>query len=50
MREMLKRIVVVIFVLVVLTAISGFFYIQKHPLEGNSPAGKILNLSGKHTK
>lgn len=33
MREMLKRIVLVIFVLLVLTAISGFLYTQKHPLE-----------------
>ncbi|MFP7655799.1 MULTISPECIES: hypothetical protein [Chryseobacterium] len=33
MREMLKRIILVIFILLVLTAISGFLYTQKHPLE-----------------
>ncbi|CAA7196009.1 MULTISPECIES: hypothetical protein [Chryseobacterium] len=33
MKETLKRIVLVIFVLLLLTAISGFFYMQKHPLE-----------------
>ncbi|MDG4652354.1 hypothetical protein V2E39_10390 [Chryseobacterium arthrosphaerae] len=49
MRDMLKRIVLVIFVLLVLTAISGFFYMQKHPLEG-SKAGKILNFSGKSVR
>ncbi|SDQ72094.1 hypothetical protein SAMN05421664_2320 [Chryseobacterium soldanellicola] len=31
MRDMLKRIIIVIFILLVLTAISGFFYMQKHP-------------------
>lgn len=36
MKEMLKRIVLVIFVLLVLTAISGFFYMQKHPIEKSS--------------
>ncbi|PIF46999.1 hypothetical protein CLU96_4045 [Chryseobacterium sp. 52] len=50
MRETLKRIVLVIFVLLLLTAVSGFFYVQKHPLEGNSPAGKVLNFSGQQTK
>ncbi|MGL6125967.1 hypothetical protein [Chryseobacterium artocarpi] len=48
MRDMLKRIVLVIFVLLLLTAVSGFFYMQKHPLEGKS--GTILNFSGKPTK
>lgn len=33
MKEMLKRIFMVVFILLVLTAISGFFYMQKHPLE-----------------
>lgn len=33
MREMLKRIILVVFILLVLTAISGFLYTQKHPLE-----------------
>ncbi|MDR2236461.1 MAG: hypothetical protein LBE92_10075 [Chryseobacterium sp.] len=50
MREMLKRIVLVIFVLLVLTAVSGFFYMQKHPLEGKTPAQKALNFSGRQTK
>ncbi|MDQ0782793.1 hypothetical protein [Chryseobacterium sp. W4I1] len=50
MREMLKRIILVIFVLLVLTAVSGFFYMQQHPLEGNSPAGKVLNISGQQAK
>ncbi|WP_157845080.1 hypothetical protein [Chryseobacterium indologenes] len=50
MREMLKRIVLVIFVLLVLTAVSGFFYMQKHPLEGKTPAQKTFNFSGKQTK
>ncbi|WP_165851733.1 hypothetical protein [Chryseobacterium pennipullorum] len=49
MRDMLKRIVLVIFVLLLLTAVSGFFYMQKHPLEG-SRSGKILNFSGQHSK
>ncbi|WP_165828273.1 hypothetical protein [Chryseobacterium phosphatilyticum] len=49
MRDMLKRIVLVIFVLLVLTAISGFFYMQKHPLEG-SKSGKILNLLSQPSK
>ncbi|NML72349.1 hypothetical protein HHL23_21550 [Chryseobacterium sp. RP-3-3] len=50
MREMVKRIVLVIFVLLVLTAISGFFYMQKNPLEGKSSVKKTLNLSGNHSK
>lgn len=33
---MVKRIVLVVFVLLVLSAISGFFYMQKHPLEKSS--------------
>jgi ABC-type uncharacterized transport system permease subunit len=49
MRDMLKRIVLVIFVLLLLTAVSGFFYMQKHPLEDNK-AGKILNFSGQRAK
>lgn len=49
MRDMLKRIVLVIFVLLLLTAVSGFLYMQKHPLEGGK-AGKVLNFSGKSTK
>lgn len=49
MRDMLKRIVLVIFVLLLLTAVSGFFYMQKHPLEGNK-TGKVLNFSGKSSK
>ena len=48
MRDMLKRIILVIFVLLLLTAISGFLYMQKHPLEGKS--GAILNFSGKPAK
>ncbi|WP_164465232.1 hypothetical protein [Chryseobacterium lactis] len=47
MRDMLKRIILVIFVLLVLTAVSGFFYMQKHPLEGNK-SEKLLNFSGQH--
>lgn len=46
---MLKRIVLVIFVLLVLTAVSGFFYMQKHPLEG-AKSGTMLNFSGKPAK
>ncbi|MFZ4929938.1 MULTISPECIES: hypothetical protein [unclassified Chryseobacterium] len=49
MRDMLKRIVLVIFVLLLLTAVSGYFYMQKHPLEG-SKTGKMLNFSGKPSK
>ncbi|MEY8759708.1 hypothetical protein [Chryseobacterium tongliaoense] len=37
MKEMLKRIFMVVFILLVLTAISGFFYMQKHPMEKVSP-------------
>ncbi|MBV8328707.1 hypothetical protein [Chryseobacterium sp.] len=47
MRDMLKRIVLVIFVLLLLTAISGFFYMQKHPLEKSQ---SILNFSGEQKK
>ncbi len=49
MRDMLKRIVLVIFVLLLLTAISGYFYMQKHPMEGKSD-NIILNFSGKSGK
>ncbi|CAI8745972.1 MULTISPECIES: hypothetical protein [Chryseobacterium] len=49
MRDMLKRIVLVIFVLLLVTAVSGYFYMQKHPLEGNK-SGTILNFSGKSGK
>lgn len=50
MKEMLKRIFLVAFILVVLTAISGYIYMQKHPLENGTPTGKTLNLSGKVSK
>lgn len=40
MRDMLKRIVLVVFILLVLMAISGFLYMQKHPLEGKNSADK----------
>ncbi|MEI3789964.1 MULTISPECIES: hypothetical protein [unclassified Chryseobacterium] len=43
---MLKRIVLVVFILLVLMAASGFLYMQKHPLEGKNSADKTLNLSG----
>ncbi|MGG5208517.1 hypothetical protein ACQWU4_06180 [Chryseobacterium sp. MIQD13] len=43
---MIKRIILVVFVLLVLIAISGFFYMQKHPLEEKSSSNKTLNLSG----
>ncbi|CEJ70936.1 hypothetical protein [Chryseobacterium oranimense] len=46
MRDMLKRIVLVVFVLLVLMAVSGYFYMQKHPMEGKSSADKTLNISG----
>ncbi len=49
MRDMLKRIVLVIFVLLLLTAVSGFFYMQKHPMEG-AKSKTILNFSGKSSK
>jgi hypothetical protein len=49
MRDMLKRIVLVIFVLLLLTAVSGFLYMQKHPLEG-AKSGTMLNFSGKPSK
>jgi hypothetical protein len=49
MREMLKRIILVIFLLLVLTAISGFLYTQKHPLEKVS-AGKHLIQKEKNQK
>ena len=50
MKEMLKRIFLVAFILLVLTAISGFFYVQKHPLEGRKTTGKNLNFSGQISK
>ncbi len=46
---MIKRIFLVAFILLVLTAISGFFYMQKHPMEGNKST-KVLNFSGKASK
>jgi len=46
MRDMLKRIVLVVFVLLVLMAVSGYFYMQKHPMEGKTSADKTLNISG----
>ncbi|WP_157450578.1 MULTISPECIES: hypothetical protein [Chryseobacterium] len=50
MKEMLKRIFLVAFILLVLTAISGFFYMQKHPLDGKKATGKNLNFSGRVSK
>ncbi|WP_155845724.1 hypothetical protein [Chryseobacterium gregarium] len=47
MKEMLKRIFLVAFILLVLTAVSGFFYMQKHPLDGSKATGKNLNFSGR---
>ncbi|MBB6370878.1 hypothetical protein [Chryseobacterium shigense] len=46
MRDMLKRIILVVFILLVLMAVSGYFYMQKHPMEGKTSAGKSLNFSG----
>ncbi|WP_426278985.1 hypothetical protein ACN9MN_07065 [Chryseobacterium sp. S-02] len=46
MKDMLKRIFLVIFVLLVLTAISGFFFMQKHPLEGKKSLNTHFNSSG----
>lgn len=40
---MLKRIVLVVFVLLVLSAISGFFYLQKHPLDKTSNSIYLAN-------
>ncbi|MDR6404815.1 MULTISPECIES: hypothetical protein [Chryseobacterium] len=50
MKEMLKRIFLVAFIFLVLVAISGFFYMQKHPMEGKKATGKSLNLSGQVSK
>jgi len=50
MKDMLKRIFLVIFVLLVLTAISGFFFMQKHPLEGNKSTNQNSNSSGQVIK
>ncbi|MFC3159018.1 hypothetical protein SAMN05443633_107179 [Chryseobacterium arachidis] len=50
MKEMLKRIFLVAFILLVLTAISGFFYMQKHPLEEGKSTGKSLKFSGQTSK
>ncbi len=50
MKEMLKRIFLVIFVLLVLTAISGFFFMQNHPLEGKKSINKSYNSSGQIAK
>lgn len=49
MRAMLRRIILVIFVLLLVTAVSGFLYMQKHPL-GEGKSGAILNFSGKPAK
>jgi len=27
-------------------AVSGYFYMQKHPMEGKTSADKTLNISG----
>ncbi|WP_157967924.1 hypothetical protein [Chryseobacterium elymi] len=43
---MLKRIFLVIFILLVLMAVSGFLYMQKHPLEGKNSADKVSNNPG----
>lgn len=50
MKEMLKRIFLVAFILIVLTAISGYMYMQKHPLEGDKKTGKALKISGQVSK
>ncbi|WEK71640.1 MAG: hypothetical protein P0Y62_08735 [Candidatus Chryseobacterium colombiense] len=50
MKDMLKRIFLVIFVLLVLTAISGFFFMQKHPLGGKQPVTGIHAPSGQTVK
>ncbi|MDQ1095187.1 MULTISPECIES: hypothetical protein [Chryseobacterium] len=50
MKDMIKRIFLVAFILLVLTAISGFFYMQKHPIENNKPAGTALMMTGKAVK
>lgn len=49
MRDMLKRIVVVIFILLVVSAISGFLYTQRHPLE-KTPVVKYMEYSKKTEK
>lgn len=46
---MLKRIFLVAFILIVLTAISGYMYMQKHPMEGKTSA-KTVKLSGQVSK
>jgi hypothetical protein len=50
MKEMLKRIFLVAFILIVLTAISGYMYMQKHPLEGDKASIKTVKLSGQASK
>ncbi|WP_157844645.1 hypothetical protein [Chryseobacterium sp. Leaf201] len=50
MKEMLKRIFLVAFILLVLTAVSGFFYLQKHPMNSMKATGKNLNFSGRISK
>jgi hypothetical protein len=50
MKEMLKRIFLVAFILIVLTAISGYMYMQKHPLEGNKTTVKTAKISGQVSK
>ncbi|MCT2564576.1 hypothetical protein [Chryseobacterium herbae] len=46
MRDMVKRIVLVVFVLLVLTAVSGYFYMQKHPLDEKTSVNKTMNITG----
>ncbi|SFZ92301.1 hypothetical protein SAMN05216324_103205 [Chryseobacterium limigenitum] len=41
MRAMIKRIILVIFILLIITAISGFLYTQKHSLEKVSSIKKV---------
>lgn len=50
MKDMIKRIFLVAFILLVLTAISGFFYMQKHPMDNNKTGGSVLMMTGKTGK
>ncbi len=50
MKEMIKRIFLVAFILLIVTAVSGFFYMQKHPLDGRKATGKNLNFIGNISK
>ncbi|WP_157761446.1 hypothetical protein [Chryseobacterium camelliae] len=49
MKDMIKRIFLVAFILLVLTAISGFFYMQKHPMD-NKTGSTVLMMTGKTGK